>query len=60
MKLIQLAEFIIKWIATDKIQRWLFFQAGWIYKITIEKVELKDKWVRPDIIILDDLPNRYY
>ena len=59
MKLIQLVEFIIKWIATDKIQKWIFIEASWVYKITIEKIELKDNWIKRDIIIIDDLPSRY-
>jgi hypothetical protein len=59
MKLIQLAEFIMNWIARDTIQRWIFIEASWIYKITIEKVEMKDNWIKPTMIFIDDLPQRY-
>lgn len=56
MRLFELAKVILEALYTEKPQRFLYFKVDGIYRVTIEKVELKNR-SNIKIIEVDGVPN---
>lgn len=58
MKIFDVANLICKAIYTEKKQETLVINASWYYKITIEKIEQKERWEKANIIFIDEIPKK--